>query len=84
MKSIKRLAFGNLFILLWLAACTPQQVQPTTTTDQILAAQYHAQTLHGVMGGKEAQSVVDQYQQHIGAKLAETSDTMTPSNDRSD
>jgi hypothetical protein len=76
MTRLKKSVFTNLVILGWIAACSPVPVQPMTTTDQILAAQYHAQTLHGALSGKEAQSVVDQYQQHIGAKLAETSDTM--------
>jgi hypothetical protein len=76
MKHLRTIPLISLLVLVCVTACAPQPVQPSTTTDQILAAQFHAQTLHGALSGKEAQSVVDQYHQHIGAKLAETSDTM--------
>jgi hypothetical protein len=75
LKNLKRKAHAGFFVLGWVAACAPQTVQPTTTADQILGAQYRARTSPGVLSGKEAQSIVDQYQQHIGAKPAETSDT---------
>ena len=61
----------TLLGLLGLAACVQAPVQPSPTSDQVLAAQYRARGEQGQMSGMETQKVMDAYKRDI-AKPAES------------
>lgn len=45
---------------------------PAVTSDRVLAHQYAARNVHGVLPGAEAQIVADNYRRNIGAHPADT------------
>ena len=53
------------FLLLGLVGCAGGPVQPTPTSDQVIAAQLRARGGQGAMSGSEATAIADAYRQEI-------------------
>jgi hypothetical protein len=53
------------FLLLSLGGCASGAVQPTPTSDQVIAAQLRARGDQGAMSGPEAAAIADAYRQEI-------------------
>ena len=60
-----------LLSLVGLSACVEAPVQPSPTSDQVLAAQYRARGELGQMSGMETQKLMDAYARDI-ARPAES------------
>jgi hypothetical protein len=59
-----------------LAACAALgPVQPSPTTDQVLAAQYRARAEQGAMSGAESQAVMEAYRRDIAKPTASSGNT---------
>jgi hypothetical protein len=59
-------------LLLGLNGCADNTVKPLATSDQVIAAQYHARGDQGTISGPEIGAITDAYRQQIAQPSQKT------------